>query len=78
MPSLGTAYVRVLADTKKLKPGLDKARRTVSDAATRMSASLRKIAFNTAIVGAAAFGAAVVYNMKKAVDAASDLEEVTA
>ena len=78
MPSLGTAYVRVLADTKKLKSGLDKARITVSEAATSMRASLNQIAFNTAIVGAAAFGAAMVYNMKKSVDAASDLEEVTA
>jgi len=78
MPSLGTAYVRVLADTKKLKPGLDKARSTVSASVTKMRASINQIAFTAAIAGAVAFGAAVVYNMKKAVDAASDLEEVTA
>lgn len=78
MPSLGTAYVRILADRTKLKPGLDKARKTVSASAAKMRASLNQIAFTAAIAGAAAFGAAVVYNMKKAVDAASDLEEVAA
>jgi len=78
MPSLGTAYVRVLANLKGLKPGLDKAKGIVSTSATQMRESLNRIAFNTAIIGAAAFGAAMVYNIKKSVDAASDLEEVTA
>ena len=78
MPSLGTAYVRVLANLKGLKPGLDQAKNIVSTSATKMRASLNQIAFTTAIAGAAAFSAAMVYNMKKAVDAASDLEEVAA
>ena len=78
MASLGNAYVNIIADAKKLKPGLDKARATVASSVDKMADKIRTLTFQAAIVGAAAFSAAVVYNMKKAVDAASDLEEVTA
>jgi len=78
MASLGNAYVNIIADAKKLKPGLDKARATVTSSVDKMADKIRTLTFQAAIVGAAAFSAAVVYNMKKAVDAASDLEEVTA
>ena len=78
MASLGNAYVNIIADAKKLKPGLDKARKTVSSSIDKMGEKIKTLTFNAAIIGAAAFSAAVIYNMKKAVDAASDLEEVTA
>ena len=78
MASLGNAYVNIIADAKKLKPGLDKARATVASSVDKMADKIRTLTFQAAIVGAAAFSAAVIYNMKKAVDAASDLEEVTA
>jgi len=77
MPSLGTAYVAIKADIKTLKPGLDKARKTVGSSVDGMLNKISQITFRAAIVGAAAFSAAVVYNLKKSVDAASNLQEVT-
>lgn len=77
MPRLGTAYVAIKADRKPLKPGLDKARRTVKSSVDKMSAQISRLSFRALQVSAIAFSAAMVYNFKLAIDAASDLQEVT-
>ncbi|MCP4568376.1 MAG: hypothetical protein GY841_12435 [FCB group bacterium] len=72
---LGTAYVEIKAKYDNLKKGLKKARGEVTDSVGKMNRKIRDISFNIPTAAVAAFGVAVVYSMKKSIDAASDLEE---
>ena len=76
MPRLGTAYVVIKADRSTLASGLSKARKSVGDSVDRMQRKVESLTFNAVVVAAAAMSAAIVYNMKKSIDAASDLQEV--
>ena len=67
--ALGAAYVRIRGDSSKLKGDLNTAKGQVE-------ASLKHMAKSVALFSAA-FTAVLIPSMKKAIDAASSLEEVT-
>ncbi|BBO73342.1 hypothetical protein DSCW_07590 [Desulfosarcina widdelii] len=77
MATLGTAYVNVRTNQDKLPSDLSKAKRTVSAAVGRMQKTVDTLTFGHVGISAAAFSAVFVAGMKKSIDAASDLEEVT-
>lgn len=74
---LGGIYIDVAAKTAKLKRDLAKAETMSERAALRMQHHISNINFRAVGVAALAFGATVAFGMKKAIDAASDLEETT-
>jgi len=81
MPSLATAYTRILMSTKELKKGIDKSVRMTKDGAGKMSKSFKLVSksvfsLQNAILGGAG-AAGLVYALKGAIDAASKLEEAT-
>jgi len=73
---LGGIYISVGAKTDKLKRDLAKAKTMTQKAAVHMKNAIKSINFRAIGVGVAAFSAAYVFAMKKAIDAASDLQEV--
>lgn len=77
MATLGTAYVNIRGNSKKLKSDLDKSRKTVQTAAGKMQAAIDSINWNALGVAGTAMAGAFVVAAKKSIDAASDLEEVT-
>jgi len=81
MASLATAYTRILMSTKELKKGIRKAVNMTDEGATKMAKSFgratRSVAtLQNAILGGAG-AAGLVYALKGAIGAASDLEEAT-
>lgn len=74
---LGSIYIDISAKRDKLKRDLAKAETRTQKAALRMQHHISRINFKAVGVAAIAFGAAVAFGMKKAIDAASDLEETT-
>lgn len=74
---LGGIYISVGAKTDKLKRDLKKAETMTEKTGIRMRHHFSSINFARLGLAAVAFGAAAAYGMKKAIDAASDLEETT-
>jgi regulator of replication initiation timing len=74
--NVGNAYVNIKAKTDDLGSGLSSAERNVETSSGKMRNSIAKIDFAAVALAATAFGVAVGYAMKQAVDAASDLQEV--
>ena len=74
---LGGIYVDIGAKRDRLNRDLAKAETMSERAAIRMQHRFDRINFKAVGVAAIAFGAAVAFGMKKAIDAASDLEETT-
>ena len=87
MGSAGALYISIQGDTKDLVTSLKTAENVTINSGTKMEKSLTGVnraveSLSTALkrltlVGAIAGMAAYVYGMKKAVEAASDLQEVT-
>jgi len=73
---LGGIYLSVGAKTNKLKRDLAKAKGITKKAAVLMQQEIGRIDFKHVGIAAAAFGVTVAVGMKKAIDAASDLQEV--
>ncbi|MBW1847967.1 MAG: hypothetical protein JRJ27_12680, partial [Deltaproteobacteria bacterium] len=73
---LGGIYISVRAKTSQLDRDLKKAKTKVERTAIRMEMAINKISFARVGVAVMAFAAAYAYGMKKAIDAASDLQEV--
>jgi len=73
---LGGIYLSVGAKTEKLKRDLAKAKGMTAKTAVLMRQEIGRISFAQVGVTAIAFGATVAFGMKKAIDAASDLQEV--
>ena len=74
---ISTVYTLVTAKIDPLKKGLADARTASVKGAAKIQMALNKINFRAVGLAAVAFGGTVAYTMKKAVDAASDLEEAT-
>ena len=74
---ISTIYTLITADDGPLKRGLASARTASIAGASKIQTALNKINFRAVGLAAVAFGGTVAYAMKKAVDAASDLEEAT-
>jgi len=74
---ISSIYTLITADDKPLKRGLVKARGEAVKGAKRIQTALNKINFKAIGLGAAAMGGVIALAAKKAIDAASDLEEVT-
>jgi len=74
---ISTVYTLVTAKIDPLKKGLVDARTASVKGAAKIQAALNKINFRAIGLAAVAFGGVVAIGLKKAVDAASDLEEAT-
>jgi len=72
---LGGIYLSVGARTDQLKRDLAKAKGMTAKTAVLMRQEIGRISFAKVGIAAIAFGATVAFGMKKAIDAASDLEE---
>ena len=75
--NLGTAYVVIKGKATGLKKDLAAARTDTKTAIGRMQKRIDSINWRAAGVAAVAFGGIVTLGIKKAIDAASDLEETT-
>ena len=73
---LGGIYISIRAKTDKFKRDLAKAKTMTQKSAVLMQKAISKINFAKVGIAAAAFTTAYVVGMKKAIDAASDLQEV--
>jgi len=74
---ISAIYTLITANAEPLKRGLVSARKSAIKGASKIQKALNKINFRAIGLGATAFGGVVALSMKKAVDAASDLEEAT-
>ena len=74
---ISTIYTLITAKTDGLKKGLVSAHKASVKGASKIQKALNKINFRAIGLGAVAFGGVVGIAMKKAVDAASALEEAT-
>ena len=74
---ISTIYTLITADDGPLKRGLASARTASITGASKIQTALNKINFRAVGLAAVAFGGTVAYGLKKAVDAASALEEAT-
>ena len=74
---LGGIYVDIRAGVMQFGKDLDKAKLQATTATQKMQAKFDSINWRRAGLAAVAFGGVVAVAMKKAVDAASDLEEAT-
>jgi len=74
---ISTIYTLITADDGPLKKGLASARTASIAGASKIQTALNKINFRAVGLAAVAFGGTIAYGMKKAVDAASALEEAT-
>lgn len=75
---IGTIYALITGDKRPLDKALVGARKSAVSGAKKIQTALNKINFKAVALSAAAMGTAIGFFMKKAIDAASDLEEVTA
>ena len=74
---IATIYSLITADDGPLKRGLASAHTASVKGAAKIQTALNKINFRAIGLAAVAFGGTVGYGLKKAVDAASNLEEAT-
>jgi hypothetical protein len=72
----GGAYIEIRADNRHLQGDLNAAHSRVRASTSMMQREIGRISFTHVAIAAAAFSAAIVYGMKKAIDAASALQEV--
>jgi len=74
---IGTAYLVLKTKATDMVAGLNKAKTNVNGSVGYMQKRLDSINFKVAGAAALAFGGIVAVGIKKAIDAASDLEETT-